>query len=203
MQDSEPPGRSRDPVSPTRHRALRAALRLALVALVVALVVWANVYAADHHLVQEATRRFGYLGILLAAAASGFNLLVPIPVIAFFPFFMEVGLDPVLTVLLIAVGMTAGDLVGYLVGRTARDVMRPRENGIVRRLEGLRTRHPRLPILLMFLYAAFAPAPNEILVIPMAFLRYPLAGVFAAVLAGNLIFNGLVAAGVIQILELI
>jgi membrane protein YqaA with SNARE-associated domain len=202
MPASAPSGPSPDRVS-RRDRVVRIGLRLAVVAAVLALAVWANLYAADHDLVREATRRYGYVGILAAAAVSGFNLVVPVPIIAFFPFFMEVGLAPVPTVLVIAAGMTAGDLVGYLVGRTARDVVRPTEGGVVRRLEALRDRHPRLPLLVMFLYAAFAPAPNEIVVIPLAFLRYPVAGIFAAVLAGNLIFNALVAAGVIHIFGLL
>jgi membrane protein YqaA with SNARE-associated domain len=202
MPASAPSGRSPDRVS-RRDRAVRLGLRLAAVAAILALALWANLYAADHDLVREATRRYGYAGILAAAAVSGFNLVVPVPIIAFFPFFMEAGLAPVPTVLVIAAGMTAGDLVGYLVGRTAREAVRPREGGMVRRLEALRDRHPRLPVLVMFLYAAFAPAPNEIVVIPLAFLRYPVAGIFAAVLAGNLIFNALVAAGVIHIFGLL
>lgn len=187
----------------TGRRAGRLALQIALLALLVAGVVWANLYAADHDLVREATRRFGYPGIYLAAAASGFNLVVPVPVIAFYPFFMEVGLAPLPTIVLIALGMTTGDLVGYLVGRTAREAVRPREDGLVRRLEALRSRHPQLPLLVMFLYAAFAPAPNEVLVIPLAFVRYPVIPILGAVLAGNLIFNTLVGLGVVRLFDLL
>lgn len=184
-------------MSRTPRRTL--ALRALLVVVVVGLIVWANVYAAEHHLVRSATQRFGYAGILAAALISGFNLAVPVPVIAFFPFFMDVGMDPVRTVLVIALGMTGGDLIGYLVGRTARSVVEPPEWRVVRRLESLREQHPGLPLAVMFLYAAFAPAPNEILVLPLAFLRYPAAGIFAAVLTGNLVFNSLVALGAIQL----
>lgn len=169
----------------------------------IGLVVWANLYAADHDLVRAGAQRFGYVGILAAATLSGFNLVVPIPVIAFYPFFMEIGFAPVQTVLLIATGMTLGDLLGYLVGHTAREVMAPRSRGLLGRLERLRERHPFLPFVVMFLYAAFAPIPNEILVIPLAFLRYPLAGIFLAVLSGNIIFNSLVAFGVVGLFEAI
>ena len=40
------------------------------------------------------------------------------------------------------------------------------------------------------------PLPNEILVIPMAFMRYSMAAVMTAVLFGNVIFNTLMALGV-------
>ena len=163
------------------------------------LVVWANVHAAEHDLLRDAVRRFGYAGLFAASAISGFNLLVPVPVIAFFPFLVDSGLDPVPTVGVIAAGMTTGDLLGYLVGHTARDVLGDRDHRIIRRLEALRDRHRVLPFIVMFLYAGFAPAPNEILVIPMAFLRYSVAGIFGAVLLGNIIFNSLVAFGVMRV----
>ena len=180
-------------------RARRVALQLVAIVALVALIVWANLYAAEHDLVRGAAQRFGYPGILAAAGLSGFNLMVPIPVIAFYPFFMDVGFAAVPTVAVIAAGMTLGDLVGYLVGRTAREVMAPRTQGLVGRLERLRERHPVLPFVVMFFYAAFAPIPNEILVIPLAFVRYPVGGIFLAVLAGNVIFNSLVAFGVLRI----
>ena len=164
-------------------------------------MVWANLYAAEQDLVREGARRFGYPGIFIAAAISGFNLVVPIPVIAFYPFFMEVGFSPVPTVLLIAAGMTTGDLVGYLLGHVAREAMAPRARRLMARLERLRERHRVLPFVVMFAYAAFAPIPNEVLVIPLAFMRYPLAGVFVAVLLGNVIFNTLVAVGVVTVFE--
>lgn len=195
------------PLAPTgspatvARRARTMAFRLAALALLIVLITWANIYAAEHDLVREMARRFGYPGIFLGAAASGFNLVVPVPIIAFFPFFMDVGFDRVLTVLVIALGMTTGDLVGYFLGRTTREMFAPRVRGMMARLERLRDQHPVLPFVVMFLYAAFAPIPNEVLVIPLAFLRYPLIGIFTAVLAGNLIFNSLVAFGVIRIFE--
>ncbi len=199
-----PPGRSPESVTAAFQRAgSRFALRLLLIGGLLAVVVWANLYASGHDMVREAAQRFGYPGIFVGAALSGFNLLVPIPVIAFFPFFMEIGMAAVPTVMLIAVGMTTGDLAGYLVGRTARGVVELPEGGIVRRLESLRDRHPTLPFVVMFLYAGFAPLPNELLVLPMAFLRFPVAGIFVAALAGNMIFNTMVALGVLGVFELI
>ena len=194
---TDPEGADRGRREVYRRRALQAAA----LAVVIALVVWANLYAAEHDFVRELARRFGYPGLFVGAAISGFNLVVPIPVIAFFPFLMEVGFAPLPTVATIALGMTTGDLVGYLLGRTTREMFAPKMKGMMARLERLREQHPVLPFVVMFLYAAFAPVPNEILVIPLAFLRYPLIGIFTAVLAGNLIFNSLVAFGVVRVFE--
>ena len=198
-ETSSPGGADRGRRSIYRRRAVQ----LGALAIVIALVVWANLYAAEHDFVRELARRFGYPGLFVGAAISGFNLVVPIPVIAFFPFFMEVGFAPIPTVMTIALGMTTGDLVGYLLGRTTREMFAPRVRGMMARLERLREQHRVLPFVVMFLYAAFAPIPNEVLVIPLAFLRYPLIGIFTAVLAGNMIFNSLVAFGVVRVFEAI
>jgi membrane protein YqaA with SNARE-associated domain len=195
-----PPATDR-PEETGRRAGRTLVVRVVGIVAVIALATWANIYAADHDVVREMAARFGYPGIFLAAAVSGFNLVVPIPLIAFFPFFMEIGFGAVPTVVVIALGMTTGDLVGYLIGRTTRELVAPKERGLIARLDRLRERHRVLPFVAMFLYAAFAPVPNEVLVIPLAFLRYPLIGVFTAVLAGNLIFNALVAFGILSVLE--
>ena len=193
-------GTSADPEGrEPRGRRWRLAVQAGALVVLAGTIVWANLHAADHDLLREAVRRFGYMGLFAAAAISGFNLLVPVPVIAFFPVLVQSGLEPVLTVVVIAAGMTTGDLIGYLVGHTARQVMGERDHRILRRLGSLRERHRVLPFVVMFLYAAFAPVPNEVLVIPLAFLRYPVAGIFTAVLLGNLIFNSLVAVGVMRV----
>ncbi len=152
-----------------------------------------NEAVAENVRVLDAVRRFGYPGLLAVSAVSGFNVLVPIPVIAFFPFLMEAGLDPVLSVLIIGTGMTFGDMIGFLLGRAGRKIVeKPRW---MARLERVRERHRIAPYILLFFYAAFAPLPNELIVIPLALIGARWYGVLGAALGGNLIFNSLAAAG--------
>lgn len=185
MSDTQPGTSSR------RGRIL--ALRVAAVIAVVALVVWVNEAVAENVRVLEVVRRFGYPGLLAVSAVSGFNVLVPIPIIAFFPFLMEAGLDPVLSVAIIGIGMTFGDMVGFLLGRAGRKIVeKPRW---MARLERVRERHRIAPYVLLFFYAAFAPVPNELIVIPLALIGCRWYGVLGAALGGNLIFNSLAAAG--------
>lgn len=185
MSDAQPGTSSR------RGRIL--ALRVAALIAVVALVVWVNEAVAENVRVLEVVRRFGYPGLLVVSAVSGFNVLVPIPVIAFFPFLMEAGLDPVIAVVIIGTGMTFGDMVGFLLGRAGRKIVeKPKW---MARLERVRERHRVAPYVLLFFYAAFAPVPNELIVIPLALIGCRWYGVLGAALGGNLIFNSLAAAG--------
>ena len=173
--------------------------KLLMVAATVALVVWVNVRAAEIEAVRDAAASAGYAGLLAVSVISGFNVFTP-PVATFYPLLLESGFAPVPTLATIAAGMTAGDFVGYLVGNASRDLAGHRLASFRARLESmldvLHARHRLLPYGLLFLYAAFAPVPNELVVIPLAFLRYSPAGVMTALLFGNVIFNVLVAFGV-------
>ena len=171
------------------------ALKVAAVAALVALAVWANLRAAEYDAVREATAAAGYPGLLAASVVSGFNLIAPIPIVAFYPFLIEAGFQPVPTLATIALGMTGGDFLGYMVGDASRALAGDRLAGFRARVERLHRRHPFLPLGILFLYAAFAPVPNELLVVPLAFMRYPLGGIMLAVFMGNLIFNTWIALG--------
>jgi membrane protein YqaA with SNARE-associated domain len=183
---------SRSP-TPRGSRFRTLAPRVLAVVAVGVLLVWANVVAAENVCVLDFVREFGYGGLFLAAAVSGFNLLVPIPVVGFFPLLMDAGLDPVLAVLVIGAGMTVGDMVGYVLGRAGRKLVEKPQ--WLRRLESVRERRRVAPYLILFFYAGFAPLPNELIVIPMALIGCRWYGVLGAALGGNLIFNSLAAAG--------
>ena len=177
---------------------------LGLVALVI-VVVWVNEVAVDSTRVRTAVYEFGYPGLFAMAALSGFNLVVPVPIIAFFPFLMEAGLAPVPTVATIALGMTTGDMLGWLLGFASREAITPPAavQRFMRWAERLRDRHRVAPYLALALYAGVVPLPNELLVIPMAFAGFRLPGIFAAALGGNLVFNTLAASGLVRLFDII
>lgn len=171
-----------------------------LIAALAGVVVWVNLRAGELAGLREVAGAAGYWGLLGASVVSGFNLVAPVPVVVFYPFLMESGFTPVPTLATIALGMSLGDFLGYLIGDATRELANDRLAGFRARAEALHARHRFLPLGLMFLYAAFVPLPNELLVIPMAFMRYSLIGVMTAVLCGNVVFNTMVAFGVSWVL---
>ena len=196
-------GAAQDDASPRRRRPGRAwslAWKVAAVAIAIAVIVWANQVAVENEQLLAAISRFGYLGLFVVAAISGFNVIIPIPAISLFPLLMEAGFHPVVTVLIIAAGMTVGDMAGYVLGRLGRKMVE--KPGFMRRMEQVRERHRVAPYVLLFFYAAFAPLPNELIVIPMALIGCRWYGVLGAALGGNLIFNSLAAAGFHGIFDL-
>ncbi|MEX0856105.1 MAG: hypothetical protein WD056_00920 [Gemmatimonadota bacterium] len=180
------------------HQVLRLAVKVAAVAALVAAAIWVNLFGSELTAVEDMVSMWGFPGLFLLSALSGFNLVIPIPIILFYPFFVEIGMHPVATVLTISVGMTTGDLAGFLVGSLGREVVQVSDGRVLGALRRLQDRW-WLPYLILFVYASVVPLPNELLVIPMAFLGFSLFGIFGATFLGNFIFNGLAALGLLGI----
>ncbi len=195
---NEPP--ERHPATDAPRSGLVLAAKVLAVVALLSFALWANLRAGELDMVRESVAALGYPGLLGASALSGFNLLVPIPVVAFYPLLMESGFQPVPTLATIAFGMTMGDLLGFLIGDASRSLAADRLGALQKRVDRWHARHPVLPLAVMFLYAAFAPIPNELLVIPLAFMGYPLVAVMTAVFFGNIVFNSLAAYGVTRLL---
>ncbi len=155
--------------------------------------------ASESEAIISIITSYGYIGILFLSIISGFNLAVPIPIVTFVPLFIESGLSMTLTVLIISIGMTIGDMFGFLLGKLGRNATNVETVKFFRKVEKLGERHYLLPIVAMFFYASIMPFPNEVLVIPLAFLGYKVRHVFIAVLLGNMIFNTLVGFGLTEL----
>ena len=160
--------------------------KLVSIVLLIIVIFFFNQYAVENDVIKELAAKFGYFGVFIAAAISGFNLIIPIPIITFLPFFVESGLNTTILIFLIAIGMTVGDSIGYWLGKVGREVLSKKAEKWSKKIENM----PKLGVyMLLLLYAAFAPLPNELIVIPMALLGFRFRYMFFALLLGNLVFN--------------
>ena len=153
----------------------------------------------ENEMIQDLVSTYGYVGIFVVSVISGFNLVFPIPVATFLPTFLASGLEFWYVILTISLGMAMGDTIGYFIGRAGKHMFDVHMRSIMRRLERLRENSPRLPLLFLALYATIAPFPNELVVVPLAFLGYKLRYILPILVTGNFIFNTLVAKGIIHI----
>lgn len=172
------------------------ALKGLILALAVLGVIWINSLNIQDSAVQDYASRFGYAGLFLVSIISGFNILLPIPVAAFFPALMDLGFNPAATVAIISIGMLAGDALGYFIGYTGRSLIdEQHKNPWFARIQRLREKNEMFPMFFLAFYASFVPLPNELVVIPMAFFRYKWWHMMLALFVGNLIFNTIFALG--------
>jgi membrane protein YqaA with SNARE-associated domain len=180
----------------TRH-----VLRMVIVCFAVLGAIWLNTQFASEAVLLNHIRSFGYLGLFLVSIVSGFNVLVPVPIIAFFPTLVSAGFDPFSTVGVIALGMTVGDALGYLIGSTAQDTSMAQR--VSTQVEKIEKKHPLLLPLVIFLYGALVPLPNELIIIPLSALRVSFYRIFIPIMFGNILFNTLVATGVAGIVQVL
>lgn len=199
-------------------------IRIVILIFVIALAFGVSGIVKDSEFVSGLVRQFGYAGIFLVAVVSGFNLVIPVPAISFLPVFLASGLNAFAVIVIIAAGMSLADFVGFLLGKTGRHIAQG-VGSFKKDTQGVRsfkredltpsflkylTPSNRAdpfqnwsPALVLFLFASFIPLPNEVLVVPMAFLGYRFTYILLPVFFGNMVFNSLYAIGVVNILKLL
>lgn len=183
---------------------MKIAIRALVLIFAVALIFYFSQFAKESEFVRNFVQSYGYFGVFVISIISGFNLAVPIPAVAFLPLFIEFGMDFWTTIILIAIGVTLADSLAYFVGRVGKEiVVHSFEEKILIKLGNIRERYPRAPMFILFFFASLVPFPNEVLVVPLGFLGYRPLKVIPVVFVGNLAFNALYAAGLINIFQLL
>jgi len=146
---------------------------------------------------------YGYPAMFGVALISGFNIIVPIPAVVFVPLMTASGLSLWITLLVIMVGMSLGDAIGFLLGRYGRRALEERTPPLFfLRYESFIRSHPLSLFLFVFFYGAFVPAPNEVIVIPLALSGCGWKKLLPPLFLGNAVFTILAAFGVISLFSL-
>lgn len=178
-------------------------MKLAGIAFILVLAFWAALNASSSSIISDIVFEYGYIGIFVVSVISGFNVVVPVPVVSFVPLFLEVGFNFWMVIATMVAGLTFADLLGYAIGRSGRELASSfHHKKIFRRLDNMKSKHYFAPIIALFFYASLVPFPNEILVIPLGFLGYRFIHVFIPLFLGNIIFTILTSFGVINLFKL-
>lgn len=182
---------------------LKRSLQLTFFIGIIIFALWLGMVAEENDVITEIVITYGYTGIFFASVVSGFNILVPIPIIAFLPLFVISGLDQWIVVILIISGVTIADMLVYYFGRIGKKIASVSLRKKTDKLSKFLEEHQKISLVALFLFAAFVPLPNEVLVIPMAFLGYSFFSIATPVFLGNAVFNILAMLGVVNIFELL
>jgi uncharacterized membrane protein YdjX (TVP38/TMEM64 family) len=174
-----------------------------LISILFTISVLSSEYIADNNVAREIIGSYGYLGILVLAIIGGFNFVVPIPAAVFTPIFLASGLPTVGIILTLAIGTTIADVIGYFIGVWGRRSWNIEEHPFFRKIQSLKDKYRFLLIPVIFLYASFVPYPNEIIVVPLAFLGMRLRTLIIPLFLGSLLHNTILVFGISGITELL
>jgi len=178
---------------------LHAVIKVAFVAILLFFIFQFAGYISENDHLVDTVNQWGYLAAFGVALVSGFNFVIPIPAAAFLPVFITAGLNIYIVVLILALGLTLADSIAYLVGNAGKNLLSDeREKKLADLFESLQNKNSWLLPLFIILYASFVPVPNEVIVVPLAFVGYKFKYIFPLIFIGNFVFNILAVWGIYQ-----
>lgn len=170
--------------------------------IVILLAIYLADFVQDNDFVQMLGAKYGYAGVFAIAVLTGFNLAVPIPAISFLPLFLAINLNYLNVIILLTLGMTLADTIAYYIGKVGQQIAAESlEKKVLEKFTYFKEKYKIAPMVLVFLFASFAPVPNEVILIPLGFLGYRLIKIIPAILAGNFVFNTLYSLGLLYIVN--
>ncbi len=173
----------------------KIALRLLALTGFILLAFYFGHLAQNSHFIMAIISDYGYIGIFLISILGGFNLIVPVPSIAFIPLILAAGLSFWPAVIIITLGSTIADSTSFFVGRMAKNITGDTNNRVIREFQKAEQKNKLAPILEVFLFISFAPIPAEVILVPMGYLGYRFIRVLPIIFISNMIFNTLLAFG--------
>ncbi|MEM4699616.1 MAG: VTT domain-containing protein [Candidatus Nezhaarchaeales archaeon] len=134
-------------------------------------------------LIYQLLASYGYLGAFLSSFLSHLVPFLPLPYLAVVWLLSSTvpGLSPLLVGLLSGLGAGLGKLSSYLIGRGGACIVGEERRRQLEALKGLVGDYAGLAAFL----ASATPIPDDIVLIPVGMVRYPLWRYLAATLAGK------------------
>lgn len=143
----------------------------------------------------QAIQTMGFFGIVALGIATGLNPVVPIPAATFAPVLLESGVSVYAVIAGFVIGTTIADSIGYALGWFGRMYTSTEYPQVTRRVNDFLTNHTQWVVPAACVYFAFAPLPNELILIPLALAGYPYTKLILPVLLGNTIHHTLLVLG--------
>ncbi len=138
----------------------------------------------------------GYRVAFAAGALGGFSLFLTSPYYLVVATLAAGGLHPVLLGFAAGTGVFLGDSTSYLIGRKGFVVLPSRVQRAFTKLCDWCVHQPAwLTFVVLFVYGAFVPLPNDILVVTLGVAGYSYTKLMIPLGLGNIVLN-IIAAGV-------
>lgn len=185
--------------TPGKRPRIMRLLRLGAVALASA-VIFTGIFIAARYITedayaQELVNQFGYVGVVITSFIAGLNAFVPVPAWSFVPIFTAAGLWMPLIILALVIGTTLADLLAFYVGVTGREFANRTYPKVRQFTTWLEDGKARYIVPFVFLYAAFSPLPNEIILVPLALAGVRLRVLLLPLILGTIVFQSAFALG--------
>ncbi len=136
-----------------------------------------------------------YLIVIILGFLGGTSLLFPFPYYLFVITFAAGGSNPILLGICAGIGVVIGESTSYFVGYHGREIFNEKYQKLFSKICKYCNRKENTTLLsiILFLYGAFIPLPNDFLILPLGAARYGYWKLIIPLGLGNIIFNILLA----------
>lgn len=136
----------------------------------------------------------GYFLAMVLALIGGTSIVFPFPYHIVIFTLAAGGLNPLFLGIFAGTGVFIGDSTSYLVGYTGREIITGKFQRLFGRLYDWTIQKPKwvLPIFL-YVYSSVIPIPNDFIIVPLGFARYPYLKVVTPLWLGSITFNTILA----------
>ena len=171
--------------------------RLAIAAFIFLFLSWSFFvfWLTPEGIVDKIGIHNGYLLAFVIALIGGTSILIPIPYYLVILTLGAAGLNPIGLGICAALGLMIGDSTSYFVGYGGHEVFKGRMKRFNSFLKKWSSSKHSWPLsIFLFIYGAIIPLPQDLVVVPLGFLRYGYWKTIIPVGLGSIIFNTLIAA---------
>lgn len=168
----------------------------ALTTVIIFLIGWSSFlyFVGPTFLINAIGVQNGYILGFIVAAVGGVSTITSVSFYSLVTALAAGGLNPFLLGLVMGTGVTIGDTIFFYLGKTGRHSLPDQvQHHVDQGLEWAYNRPKGTVHLLIFLWAAFMPLPNDLITVPSGVSRFKPHEIMPFILAGNIVFTTLLA----------
>ncbi len=135
-----------------------------------------------------------YFTLWLMALIGGTSIFLPFPYYIFTISLGAAGLNPFLLGLCAGLGTMMGDTTSYFLAYSGRKAVSGKLPKFLQKIFDWSVRKkPWRFMVFAFVYSSIAPLPDDLIVVPAGFLKYPFWRIIISVGLGKVVFNTILA----------
>lgn len=164
-----------------------------LAAFFISFVVLLNFYSPDE-IVGMIGARNAYIVMFFLSLFGGFSAIGSISFILALITLSVAGLNPLILGLVSGIALATGDMIMFFISSRGREIIKGKWEKRLKKLsKHVNTNLGKVIPFIIYFYMSFTPFPNDLLIISLAMIKYPLKKAYIPMILGDLTFPIIVA----------
>jgi len=161
-----------------------------LVIFILSLIILLN-FVTPTEIVDKIGIRNSYILAFVVSFFGGFSSGGSISFISLLITLVAGGINPIYLGLIAGISLAIGDIIMFYAGSKGRELIRGKWDKKINKVANIfekRKQLKKITPLLAYLYIGFAPLPNDVLILFLAAIKYPIKKMAGIIILGDLTF---------------